>query len=123
MRKLSMALVLTAALGAGGMLSATAQAAPAGPLGQLGADINLIEKAQYVYRGRSYCWYDRGWNGPGWYRCGYATRRGYGWGGPHGWNAWVWSRGPVVVVPRGRYHWNGRYYNQRYWRGGRWYYR
>ena len=38
-----------------------------------------------------YCWYDSAWNGPGWYYCGYAFRRGYGWGGGSGWNNWRWA--------------------------------
>jgi hypothetical protein len=131
MQKLSTALLfLIAALSAGTIMSATAHAVPIGPVGQLSvaADhLNLIENTRYVYRGRSYCWYNHGWNGPGWYWCGYDTRRGYGWGGPRGWNSWYWSGWgpvpPVVVVPRGRYYWNGRYYNDRYWHGGRWRYR
>lgn len=45
----------------------------------------LIERAQYVTQGRRYCWYGDGWNGGGWYRCGYAWRQGQGWGGPSGW--------------------------------------
>jgi hypothetical protein len=53
-----------------------------------------IEEAAYVYGGYSYCWYDEGWRGPGWYRCGYALRHGLGWGGAVGWNGW---RGGVVV--------------------------
>jgi hypothetical protein len=118
---------MAAALGAGTMLSAPAQAAAAGPVGQLGAAadyLSLVEKSQYVYRGYRHCWYPSGWKGPGWYRCGARWRRGYGWGGPVGWNNWVY--GPpaaVVVVPRGRYYYGGRYYGTRYWRGGRWYYR
>jgi hypothetical protein len=130
MQKLSRALFLTAALSAGAMMSATAQAAPVGPFGQLSVaadNLNLIEKAQYIYGGRRHCWYNNGWNGPGWYWCGYAGRAGYGWGGPRGWNSWAWSgwgpAPPVVVVPRGRYYWNGRYYNDRYWYGGGWRYR
>jgi hypothetical protein len=127
MRKTGLALAVAAVLGAGAAVSTSAQAAPAG-LGQLStaADaISLVEKSQYVHRGRRYCWYDSAWRGSGWYVCGYAWRRGYGWGGPVGWNAWIWNPpGPgVVVVPRGRYYWNGRYYHHRYWRGGRWYYR
>jgi hypothetical protein len=53
-----------------------------------------IEEAAYIHGGYSYCWYDAGWRGPGWYRCGYALRRGLGWGGAVGWNGW---RGGVVV--------------------------
>jgi hypothetical protein len=48
-----------------------------------------LENVQlYVYGGRNYCWYDAGWEGPGWYWCGYAWRGGYGWGGLYGWNGW-----------------------------------
>ena len=41
-----------------------------------------------AWGGRNYCWYGNGWHGAGWYWCGYAARRGYGWGGPRGWNRW-----------------------------------
>ena len=44
----------------------------------------------YFWGGQRYCWYDDAWNGPGWYYCGYAWRQGLGWGGPYGWNRWVW---------------------------------
>ena len=47
-----------------------------------------IENAQFIWQGRRYCWYDRGWRGPGWYWCGHAWRRGSGWGGPVGWHGW-----------------------------------
>ena len=125
MRKFGLALVLAATLGAGTALMGSAQAAPVGAAAQLGTaadDLNMIEKAQYVYGGYRHCWYGAGWHGAGWYRCGYARRRGYGWGGPAGWNGWVFG-GPVVVAPRGRYYWGGRYYRNRYWNGGRWRYR
>jgi hypothetical protein len=42
----------------------------------------------FVFEGHSYCWYDDGWRGPGWYRCGFQLRRGLGWGGPSGWHGW-----------------------------------
>lgn len=35
--------------------------------------------------GHKYCWYDGGWNGAGWYRCGFENKDGKGWGGPTGW--------------------------------------
>jgi len=47
-----------------------------------------FEKAQFLWGGRNYCWYAGGWQGPGYYWCGYAWRRGYGWGGPIGWHGW-----------------------------------
>lgn len=124
MRKFTLALVLGAALAAGATLSVPAQATPAGALGPLNTaagDLNMIEQAQYVWGGRRYCWYAIGWKGPGWYRCGYAARRGYGWGGPVGWRGWYY--GPRPGYARGRYYWGGRYYHNRYWRGGRWRYR
>ena len=48
----------------------------------------VVTPAQYVFHGREYCWYDNGWRGPGFYWCGYATRRGLGWGGGPGWHGW-----------------------------------
>ena len=47
-----------------------------------------FEKTQFFWGGRNYCWYPGGWQGPGYYWCGYAWRRGYGWGGPIGWHGW-----------------------------------
>ena len=47
-----------------------------------------VEKAQFVWGGRQYCWYDNGWRGPGFYWCGYAYRTGFGWGGGAGWHGW-----------------------------------
>jgi hypothetical protein len=73
-----------------------------------------IERVQYFFfDDEDYCWYDDGWNGPGWYWCGYAWSQGFGWGGPYGWNGWgggyhirrhphgigVWHAGPP---PRSR---------------------
>lgn len=48
----------------------------------------VLQQAQFLFSGRNYCWYDNGWRGSGYYWCGYAFRRGYGWGGPVGWNGW-----------------------------------
>jgi hypothetical protein len=47
-----------------------------------------LQDAQYLWGGRNYCWYPGGWRGPGYYWCGYAWRRGFGWGGPVGWHGW-----------------------------------
>jgi hypothetical protein len=70
-----------------------------------------FQDAQYVWAGRSYCWYPGGWHGPGYYWCGYSWRRGFGWGGPVGWNGWRWGyRGGYV---RG---WHGGWHGG--WRGG-----
>ena len=51
-----------------------------------------LEQVQYFYGGRHYCWYE-GWYGPGWYWCGYGSRRGYGWGGGYGWHGWRGGHG------------------------------
>ena len=75
-----------------------------------------VEKAQFVYGGRPYCWYN-GWNGPGWYWCGYGYRVGFGWGGGYGWNGW---RGGWAYRP-GHGDWRGGYGYRGYhggWHGG-----
>src|SRR6202161_2945415 len=94
----------TAAILAG---SAWGGAASAGPMpgfaGLTSANTALrpIEKTQFVWGGYDYCWYDDGWQGPGWYVCDYGPWvSGYWWGGPSGWHDWRWS-GPVL---RGPYH-------------------
>lgn len=45
----------------------------------------------HAWRGHDYCFYFDGWNGPGWYRCGWAWRSGYGFGGFYGWNDWYYG--------------------------------
>jgi hypothetical protein len=55
--------------------------------------LRIAEDVQYFYGGRNYCWYPYGWNGPGWYWCGYAYRRGFGWGGGEGFRGWRFGRG------------------------------
>jgi hypothetical protein len=124
MRRLGLALALAGAFVVGLAFSNGAKAAPAMGLGVASEELNIVDQAQYVYGGRRHCWYNNGWKGPGWYQCGYAWRRGYGWGGPRGWNSWVysgWGPGPgvVVVAPRGRYYYGGRYWAGRRWHGGR----
>ena len=55
---------------------------------------NVIQKvAVFIIEGDRYCFYFRGWHGPGWYRCGFAWRRNLGWGGEYGWQSW--SYGPA----------------------------
>jgi hypothetical protein len=90
MRKFVMALVSTSAIVGGVTLIESALAAPAGlPDGVRTAidRLNIIE-AVHMWNDQSYCWYDEGWNGAGWYLCGYEKRRNYGWGGPYGWHGW-----------------------------------
>jgi hypothetical protein len=50
---------------------------------------NTAAKAEdFVYQGHKHCWYDNGWKGPGWYWCGYADKKGKGWGGAEGFQGW-----------------------------------
>jgi hypothetical protein len=90
---------ITLAVAAGiGVMPAAAKAAVAGPAlaSRLAATgTGLVVKAQYIYGGQNYCWYLNGWQGPGWYWCGYAWEEGEGWGGGDGWNGWGGGRGRV----------------------------
>ena len=103
MRKLALALCATSALAGVSVAIQPAMAgvAPAGAIPS--APPNGLEEAQYRWRGRSYCFYFDGWNGPGWYRCGWRHRRGMGWGGPTGWRGWDAPRGGMRHErPRGQ---------------------
>ena len=87
---------LTLTLAAGALLVATQANAGSFPVNTLnGIETGLVDTVAvrvYVHEGRRYCFYFEGWHGPGWYRCGFAWRRGIGWGGVYGWNSW--SYGP-----------------------------
>jgi hypothetical protein len=80
----------TVLIAGGVFMPGYAEAVPLGPadLAKVAGDLQLSEKAQYVFRGKQHCWYDDGWRGSGWYWCGYNTRRGLGWGGAQGWRGW-----------------------------------
>ena len=71
----------------------------------------LLRKAQYFHGGRNYCWYSSGWKGPGFYWCGYAGRRGFGWGGASGWNGWDYR----VYRPSGYEYRRERFHDRRDW--------
>jgi hypothetical protein len=92
MRRFMAGLAAVAAVAAG--MTAIGTRAEAGPLptfGGLGAAsdaVAITENVQYFFGGRNYCFYDDGWNGPGWYWCGYRYRRGFGYGGGHGFHGW-----------------------------------
>lgn len=75
--------VMSATLLLTGVSAAGAGASPAS--GAPGAAPSLIQQTQFFWDGREYCFYPDGWHGPGWYWCGYAWRRGLGWGGGSGW--------------------------------------
>jgi hypothetical protein len=82
---------LAGALIAGLGLVGSAQAAPLGLLDGTRAAIDhlgIVEPA-HMWSNQNYCWYEDGWNGAGWYQCGYAGTKGQGWGGPYGWHGWA----------------------------------
>ena len=91
MRKLITGLATLAAIAASvttfGNRSEAAGLPGASGLDPAADTLTLTENVQFVYLGRNYCWYDDGWNGPGFYWCGYRWRRGFGWGGGVGWHA------------------------------------
>jgi len=97
MAKIFKTIGMSAALAIAGLISGQAGAMPLGGPGKALDRIDLVAKAQYSYGGQSYCWYDDGWNGPGWYVCGQYTVRGVGWGGAAGWHGWTRSGGGAVV--------------------------
>lgn len=91
MRKVGFSLAAAATLISGTSLFGFAQSAPIGSANALRATIdglNIVNEAQHLSDGKRYCWHNDGWNGAGWYRCGYASRNGQGWGGPSGWHGW-----------------------------------
>jgi len=106
---------LTLAVAAGALLVATQANAGSFPVNTLsGAEPGLVDQVAvrvYTHEGRRYCFYFEGWHGPGWYRCGFAWRRGIGWGGVYGWNSW--SYGPWER----RHHHHGNW--QQHHRGDR----
>ena len=87
----------------GALFARPAQALPIDRLNAAGV-LNNVERAQFFFDGRDYCWYDDGWHGPGFYWCGYAFRTGFGWGGGYGWHGWRGGhiRGGRAGIHRGR---------------------
>jgi hypothetical protein len=91
MEKFRFVFAVTGALALGGVAMGAAQAGVPGAADAIAAAAEngaIIEQVQFRWGGYNYCWYDDGWQGPGWYWCGYAYRVGLGWGGPVGWNNW-----------------------------------
>jgi hypothetical protein len=102
-------LTLAAAVLMCGLPIGMAQAAPIAPqgFGPAADEQSVIEHVQFRWAGGEYCWYEDGWRGPGFYRCGYRLRVGRGWGGPAGWHGWrvggeFRERNRVGVEERGR---------------------
>ncbi len=91
MTKMKLLIAGAAAITAGAVIAPAAQAGSFGPssgLGSVADSLGAPETVQYMWHGRRHCFYPDGWHGPGWYWCGYAHRRGAGWGGPRGWHGW-----------------------------------
>lgn len=101
---------LALAVAAGALLAATqanAGSFPVNTMPGVGSDlIDQVATRVYIHGGHRYCFYFSGWHGPGWYRCGYAFRRGIGWGGVYGWNDW--NYGPYERRFGGRRHGGSR---------------
>src|SRR5580658_7433714 len=36
-------------------------------------DATSLERVQFIFGGHNFCWYESGWQGPGFYWCGYAN--------------------------------------------------
>ena len=89
MRGLVVAGVATLAIATGGAcMNSRMQAAPFGDVNAVRDSLATVEKTQFIIGGHRHCWYPDGWHGPVSYWCGYRDRRGFGWGGPEGWQGW-----------------------------------
>jgi Chaperone of endosialidase len=99
MHKLLTTLAAAAALFSVGAIHANAMPLN-GPAGIRAAteELNIVDNVQFVWNGRRFCFYDDGWNGPGWYWCDNYLTRGIGWGGAVGFRGW---RRPGGVAVRG----------------------
>jgi hypothetical protein len=74
-----------------GGLSGTANATIVATGMSTAADhVTLVNQVDFIFGGHKHCWYADGWNGPGWYWCGYsdAKHKGKGYGGPEGYRGW-----------------------------------
>ena len=84
--------------------AASLSSAVAGPLLSQsvigGSEVVGSGEVQHSWNGRTYCWSESGWKGAGWYRCGFASRRGLGWGGPAGWHGWSQETSSDLPVKR-----------------------
>lgn len=97
MHRVGANIALGTALIVGSIMATPALAMPMSKLGVAADQATPFEQTQFIFGGRRYCFYLSGWRGPGWYWCGYAWRRGFGWGGPRGWHGW--RAGPGRVGP------------------------
>ncbi len=86
-RNLVVALAAAAAVTLGGNAGAASISTPAATRTAVDS-LKMTENVQFAWGGHDYCWYDDGWNGPGWYWCGSYLEPGIGWGGGYGWHHW-----------------------------------
>ena len=86
------------------LAAASLSSAAAGPLLSQnvigGPEVIGSGEIQHSWNGRTYCWSESGWKGAGWYRCGFAARRGLGWGGPAGWHGWSQETSSDLPIKR-----------------------
>jgi hypothetical protein len=87
LRNLVVALAATAAVAVGGNAGAASMSAPAA-MRTAADNLKMTENVQFFWGDHNYCWYDDGWNGPGWYWCDMYLQSGIGWGGGYGWHSW-----------------------------------
>ncbi len=92
MRKSILALTVLAAAAGGGSVARAQGDAPYYKLNYArfdttyeSVDAQARHYVAFTWDGKSYCRYRAGWNGPGVYAAGMATRRGYGWEGGYPW--------------------------------------
>jgi hypothetical protein len=90
MRHLKIAFAVAAAVAGSSLMVGNANATTLGATGLSAAfdSVAAVQQVDYRFGGRRHCWYPIGWHGPGWYWCGYANRRGHGWGGGDGYRGW-----------------------------------
>jgi hypothetical protein len=105
MRTLILAGAAVASLLGASIVAGGAQAAPSSQPQLIfgvdrAGDMPTLDRVQFIFGGHNFCWYDNGWQGPGFYWCGYAERRGFGWGGGAGWNGWQGGGGHANGVAR-----------------------
>jgi hypothetical protein len=87
--KFKIALAVSVAVGSLLAIASSANAPIAATgMSAAGDRLTLIDQVQFVFGGHKHCWYPDGWNGPGWYWCGYRLRKGRGWGGGEGYRGW-----------------------------------
>lgn len=120
MRHLFLGLAAATSLLSATLVSPAAQAEPTPQLifgVDRAVDAPTLDRVQFFYGGRNFCWYDSAWRGPGFYWCGYAWHRGFGWGGGQGWRGWrggggyYGGSGNRVVIQGGGHHWSGNHWS------------